>query len=383
MKYRKFVSADKKTELDISLLGFGCMRLPVIGDDMAKIDEAEAIRMIRYAIDHGVNYVDTAYMYHGETSEGVVGKALADGYRERVNLATKLAYWFCEKPEDMEKMLDEQLRRLGTDVIDFYLLHDIEGERWIQVKKWKMFDFLTEMKAKGKIRFAGFSCHGSTPAYFKEVLDAYPWDFTQIQLNYIDQEWQAGMEGYRYAAEKGVPLIIMEPLKGGKLTDSLPEAIQKTWAKLGASGKERTPAEWALRWAANLPGVMTILSGMSKMEQVQENVRVLADAEAGALTDRELAILDEVAAAYNKLIVYPCTACRYCLPCTSDIAIPMMMNYRNDWELYGHNPKLQAEFDMFVEKKPSACTECGKCERNCPQQLPIMQVMKEVSEIFE
>jgi len=383
MKYRKFVSADKKTELDISLLGFGCMRLPTIGDDMAKIDEVEAIRMIRYAIDHGVNYVDTAYVYHGGESENLVGKALADGYRERVNLATKLPYWLCEKPKDMEKLLDEQLKRLRTDTIDFYLLHDIEGERWIRVRKWKMFDFLMKMKAKGKIRFAGFSCHGSTPAYFKEVLDAYPWDFTQIQLNYIDQEWQAGMKGYRYAAEKGVPLIIMEPLKGGKLTDSLPEAIQKTWAQLGASGENRTPAEWALRWAANLPGVMTILSGMSAMEQVQENVRVLSDAEAGALTGRELAVLDEVAAAYNKLILYPCTACRYCLPCTSKIAIPVMMNYRNDWELYGHNQKLQEEFDMFVEVKPSTCTECGKCESNCPQQLPIIQVMKEVAEIFE
>ena len=382
MKYRKFLSADKNTELDISLLGFGCMRLPVIGGDMSKIDEAEAIRMIRYAIDRGVNYVDTAWMYHGGESEKVVGKALRDGYRERVYLATKLPFWLLKKPKEMEKTLDEQLRRLQTDYVDFYLLHDIEGSRIKTVKEWKMFDFLMKMKAKGKIRFAGFSCHGATPEYFIRLLDEHPWDFAQIQLNYIDQEWQAGMEGYRYAADKGVPIIIMEPLKGGKITDSLPEDIQQTWARLDAGETKRTPAEWALRWAANLPGVMTILSGMSAMPQVEENVRVLADAEAGALTDGELAILDEIADAYNKLILYPCTACRYCLPCTVKIDIPYLMSYRNDWELYGHNPKLRAEYASFVERKASLCTSCGHCEQACPQQLPVMKAMEEVAEIF-
>ncbi|MDR3305911.1 MAG: aldo/keto reductase [Clostridiales Family XIII bacterium] len=365
---------------DVSLLGFGAMRLPVIDGDATKIDEAEAIRMIRRAIDLGVSYVDTAYVYHGQTSEAVVGKALKDGYREKTLVATKMPFWIMKGPEEMAPTLDEQLKRLDVDFIDLYLLHDIEGGRWQTVRDWKMYEFLANAKAEGKIRFAGFSFHGESPAMFKEVLDAYPWDFCQIQLNYMDTHIQAGLEGYEYAAAKGVPIIIMEPLKGGKLTDTLPESVQRFWDTLP---QKRTPAEWALRWVANLPGVTTILSGMSTMAQVEENVRILSDADAGELTAEELDVIEKAAAEYRRLIAYSCTACKYCLPCTAGINIPLIMNLRNSWDLFDRNPKLKGEWKMFANPPASACIECGKCEPLCPQHLPIIQALKESAAIYE
>ncbi|MDR1797650.1 MAG: aldo/keto reductase [Clostridiales Family XIII bacterium] len=376
MKYRHFASAG----LDISLLGFGAMRLPTIGGDHAHIDEGEAIRMIRAAIDGGVNYVDTAYVYHGGMSEGVVGKALKDGYREKAYVATKLPYWAMQGPGEMEPALDLSLKRLDIDAIDFYLVHDISGDRWETVKQWGIFEFMARAKQQGKIRHIGFSCHGSSPDYFREVLDAYPWEFAQLQLNFLDKDTQAGVAGYEYAAGKGIPIIVMEPLKGGKLTDSLPESIRRRWDALGGG---RTPAEWALRWAANLPGVLTILSGMSTMAQVEENVRVLSDADAGGLSAAELKALDDLAAEYNRLITYACTGCRYCLPCTSGIEIPQVMDFVNNWAMFAQNPKLKNEYRMFLETKASACVACGKCEAECPQHLPIAEAMKQAAGIFE
>ena len=377
MKYRKFFAAD----MDVSLLGFGAMRLPVIDGDSSKIDEAEAIRMIRYAIDNGVNYVDTAYVYHREKGELLVAKALSDGYREKVLLATKMPFWRMSGPEDMGKMIDEQLAKLATDCIDMYLIHDIHGTNWDTVLEWKMWDFLVKQREAGKIRFIGFSFHGESAEEFKKVLDKYPWDFCQLQINYMDKDEQAGTEGFAHAVSKGVPVIIMEPLKGGKLTDVIHPSIQKYWDSLGS---DRTPAEWALRWAANLPGVLTILSGMSTMEQVEENIRVLSDADTGMLTEEELAVLDKVADEYRDLIAYPCTNCKYCMPCTADIDIPLMLHLRNMCEIYGNADKIKtSEYPFMVSVDASACTACGKCEDECPQHLEIIRAMRETVEIFE
>ena len=374
MNYRKFQAAG----MDVSLLGFGAMRLPTLGDQ--KVDEEEAIRMIRYAIDQGVNYVDTAYVYHGGQSETVVGKALADGYREKVLLATKMPTWILKAPEEMERVFNEQLERLGVDCIDMYLVHGIENNRWQRVKDWKVYDYLLKLREEGKIRFIGFSAHCESPADFKEILDEYPWDFCQLQVNYMDKDLQAGVEGFEYAVSKGVPIVVMEPLKGGKLTDVVPPSVSKYWEGLGS---DRTPAEWALRWVANLPGVLTILSGMSTMEQLEENLRVLSEADTGMMTEAELAAIDKAAETYNKLIVYQCTGCRYCMPCTAGIDIPSIMDFRNSCELYSKSAKLQFQFDFFLERKPSLCTACGKCEPECPQHLEIMKVMKETTELFE
>lgn len=334
MQYRSF----NKTGEKVSLLGTGTMRLPVTKD--GSIDEVLAISMIRKSIDKGVNYVDTAYMYHNGESEKVVGKALKDGYRERVLLADKMPVWMAKDEAGMKELFEEQFRRLEVDVIDMYLVHNISAPIWKLVQKYNLMTFLEEMKAKGRIKHIGFSFHDKLPV-FKEVIDSYPWDFCQIQLNYMDKEFQAGVEGLKYAASKNIPLVIMEPLKGGKLTDYLPRTVKELWQK---SDTKRTPASWAFRWVANFPEVMTILSGMSSMEQLDENLEILSDAKPVAMTKDELNLIDQVSAEYNNLIQYSCTDCKYCMPCPQKIQIPTGISYYNDWFLYEENPKIKRDY---------------------------------------
>ena len=257
------------------------MRLPQTADD--KIDEAEAIRIIRTAIDKGVNYVDTAYMYHNGESEKVLGKALKDGYREKVLLADKMPIWLAKDEASMKDIFEKQLRRLDTDCIDMYLVHNVTVPVWKRAKKLNLMPFLDEMKAQGKIKHLGFSFH-DTFEFFKEVLDDYPWEFCQIQLNYMDKDHQAGVQGLKYAAEKGLSVIIMEPLKGGRLTDAVPPTVQKLWDE---AGTKRTPAEWAFRWLANMPEVTVMLSGMSSMEQLSANIDTLSSDDINELAPDE------------------------------------------------------------------------------------------------
>lgn len=377
MKYRTF----SKTGEEISLLGFGTMRLPVIGGEDGNINEEEAIKMIRSAIDKGVNYVDTAYKYHEGNSEIVVGKALKDGYREKVFLADKMPIWLLRSEEDLETIFQDQLDKLNVDVIDFYLVHNITAPLWKRVLKYNVIEFLEKKKAEGKIKQLGFSFHDSLDL-FKEVVNHYPWDFCQIQLNYMDVEFQAGLQGLKYAAAKDIPVIIMEPLKGGKLTDILPESIEAYWEKAPV---KRTPAEWALRWVADFPEVLTILSGMHTAEQVEENMRILADAEPNSLTAEEQETIRKVSDEYNKLIQYSCTSCRYCLPCPVKIEIPSVISIYNNWFLYEGNDKVRGDFDMWIapDRAPSVCTTCRACEGHCPQHLPISDIMKKAAAIFE
>jgi predicted aldo/keto reductase-like oxidoreductase len=373
MNYRIFPKTGEK----ISLLGFGTMRLP---EADGQIDEAEAIRMIRYAIDNGVNYVDTAYMYHDGNSEVLVGKALKDGYREKVLVADKLHLLFAKEATDQQKILDEQLRRLDLPYIDMYLVHDIHEKLWERAKKYDTLRFMKEKQAEGVIKHIGFSFHGETSAFFREVIDAFPWDFCQIQLNYMDTELQAGVEGLKYAESKGIPVIVMEPLKGGKLTDVLPGPIQAYWDNIGT---DRTPAEWALKWVANFPAVLTILSGMSTFEQVEENIRILSNAEANGLTTEELAVIGKVAQEYNNLIPYSCTACKYCIPCPVKLNIPYIISLRNEATIYESPEKIAETVRAFVRPQPSACVACRECEEKCPQHLPIAEIMAESAQMFE
>lgn len=267
MQYRDFGKTGVKT----SILGFGAMRLPIVGEDVSQIDEEKAIEMIRYAIEHGVNYVDTAYPYHMGNSEKIVGKALKDGYREKVFLATKSPVWQVERHEDFERFLDQQLEKLQTDHVDMYLMHALDKERWEKIKALRFFEFFERAKAQRKIRFAGFSFHDKYPI-FKEIVDGYDgWDFCQIQLNYMDVNYQAGVRGLKYAASKGLAVVIMEPLKGGKLA-KLPQKVQDI---LKRSGKNWSAVEWSLRWLGNFPEVSVILSGMSTLEHVKENVEIM------------------------------------------------------------------------------------------------------------
>lgn len=372
MQYRTFNKIDIKT----SLLGMGAMRFPLNED--GSVNESEAIKIVRTAIDSGINYVDTAYGYHGGASEVIVGKALQDGYREKVILADKMPAWLAKDEEEMKQIFYTQLERLGVDYIDMYLVHNVNRGIWKRCQKFNVMDFLTEMKAQGKIKHIGFSFHDSLD-FFEEMLDAYPWEFCQIQLNYMDINHQAGVKGLKLAAEKGLGVIIMEPLKGGRLTDKIPPAIQEIWNE---AETKRSPAEWAFKWLAAKPEVTLMLSGMSSMEQLEANLEIFAKEDVAILTEQESALVEKVSDKYNQLIPYSCTGCEYCLPCPQKLDIPKILSYFNDWNVYEQNPSTKNEYSTWLVKHASDCIGCGACEENCPQSLPIAEAMKAASEAF-
>ncbi len=357
------------------------MRLPIIGGDTSNIDEPPAIEMIRYAIDHGVNYVDSAYGYHGGNSERLVGKALKDGYREKVKLATKMPTWLIQEYGDFDKYLDEQLGKLDTDRIDFYLLHGLNKSRWPNIKGLGITEWAEETIADGRIGHIGFSFHDDL-ATFKEIIDYYPgWEFCQIQLNYMDTEYQAGLEGLRYAAEKGLAVVIMEPIKGGKLAVTPPGDVQAVWDK---ADTKRTPAEWALQWVWNLPEVSVVLSGMSEMRHVEENVVYAGRSGVGSLTADELKLIDEAKNAYNRLGFVGCTACRYCMPCPQGVEIPEILGMYNEYYMSGQSDEVKEKYweKIGPEAHADQCVACGVCEEQCPQGLPISKFIREARRIF-
>lgn len=374
MQYRHFGKLNKKP----SLLGFGAMRLPVINGNNRGIDEQEAIRMIRYAIDNGVNYVDTAWPYHGEQSEIVVGKALKDGYREKVMLATKNPTWLINKAEDWDEYLDKQLQKLDTDSIDFYLQHCLDKEGWEKFRRFNLWDRAMAAKKSGKIKYFGFSFHDRYEV-FEDILDTYDWDFCQIQYNYLDTDYQAGLKGLKKAASKNIGVIVMEPLRGGKLVNGLPKNILD---KMDAYPVKRKPVEWALRWIANHPEVSTILSGMSTFEQVEENVRLcsMPDIVPNSLSSDELTFIEQLANEWKSMKLIGCTGCNYCMPCPNGVNIPGSFKIYN----YGHSAMADAEsvsrkdYKKFIDEKcdASLCVECGSCESACPQHLPIIETLK-------
>jgi predicted aldo/keto reductase-like oxidoreductase len=382
MLYRTF----GKTNEAVSVLGFGCMRLPTIGSDPTNIDEKKAIPMIRYAIDAGVNYVDTAYPYHGTgfthggASEPFVAKALKDGYRERVKLATKLPSWLIKTREDMDRYLNEQLDRLETDYIDFYLVHSLNAGTWPVLKEAGISDFLNAAMKDGRIKHAGFSFHDQV-GLFKEIVDYYDWSFCQIQYNYLDEEYQAGKEGLKYAAAKGLGITIMEPLRGGNLAN-LPQAANDILSQADVC---RTPAEWALRWVWNHPEVSVVLSGMTTMEQVVENVKVADAAMPLSLTAKELKLVDDVKNLFQERIRVNCTACSYCMPCPEGIHIPNCFSMYNDHYVFDGTPAAKQRYQIISKlgAPASKCVECGKCESHCPQSIPIREQLKHVSALFE
>lgn len=368
-----------KTGEKVSALGFGCMRLPTRDDQSIDVDEAT--RMLRFAIDNGVDYVDTAWGYHNGQSEPFVGSALQDGYRDKVNLASKLPSWLIKSREDMDYYLNEQLRRLRTDVIDFYLIHALNRRYWKNLKEHDIFEFMDSALASGRIRHIGFSFH-DTLDVFKEIIDSYGWEFCQIQYNFVDTEHQAGLEGLKYAAGKGIGVAVMEPLRGGKLATNVRDDILSIWT---SSGIDRTPAAWALRWVWNDPDVGVVLSGMSTMDQVRENIETAREASPYSMSSSELAIVDRVREEYKKRIKVSCTGCSYCMPCPSGVAIPTCFDFFNDAYMFDSIEDHKKAYLRSVKKenRASLCVECGRCEELCPQNIPIIEQLKEVSSLFE
>jgi len=379
LQYRKFGEISWKP----SALGFGAMRLPYEGDERGEIKENEAIEMIRWAIDNGVNYIDTAWPYHDGNSEELVGKALKDGYREKVKVATKLPSWDVEDSDDPDEILDKQLKRLDVGKIDFYLLHALSKKHWenYQSLDIDIFDWMKEKKEEDKIDYLGFSFHDDLDT-FKKIVDTYDWDLCQIQYNYLDQKFQAGREGLQYAADKGLGVIIMEPLRGGKLAKEPPESIKKIWDE---SEVDREPVEWALKWLWNQPEVSLVLSGMSELKQVKENVQYASESGIGTLSDKELKIVDKVAEEYREISPVECTGCDYCVPCPNDVSIPRNFRIYNQAKIYDEYQKYKEIWDekMKDESKASNCVRCGECIEKCPQNLEIMDLLEEVSEYFK
>lgn len=379
MKYRKFNNIDVKT----SILGFGAMRLPLIDGDYSKIDEKEAIKMIRHAIDNGVNYVDTAYPYHSGNSETLIGKVLKDGYREKVYLATKLPVGSLKEKEDMERIFNEQMKKLGVDYLDFYLLHAVNRNSWEIVKKLGVLDFIDKLKKEGKIKYAGFSFHDS-PDIFKQVLDAYDWDMCQLQFNYIDTETQAGMQSFLYAAEKNINIVVMEPLRGGDLVNNMPDELIEHF---NTAAIKRTPVEWAFRWLYNLPQIKLILSGMSTMGQVEENLMIFEDAQSECMNDEEDAIMERAMKIMKEKTAVPCTDCKYCLPCPHGVRIPMMFDIYNRYTRFSDKNAVLKQYKNWREREENKftadlCIDCGVCVEKCPQNIAIPERMKELDDIL-
>ena len=376
MKYRKFGSLD----WEVSVLGFGAMRLPLVGKDSSRVDEPEAIKMIRHAVDRGVNYVDTAYPYHEKVGEIVVGRALLDGYRQKVKLATKLPSWLVEKPDDFDRFLAEQLDKLQTDHIDFYLLHALNSTHWPKLRDLKVLDWAEKAITDGRIHHLGFSFHDEFEV-FKNIVDAYDnWALCQVQYNFMDIAYQAGTRGLLYAADKGLAVVVMEPLRGGQLTHKVPKSVSELWK---SAAVRRTPADWALQWIWNQAQVSVVLSGMTTMQQVVENLDSAERSDAGMLSEEELSLVEKVREEYRRLTPVPCTQCRYCLPCPNGVEIVDILNYYSDAVIYDNSGAPGFLYrNLPEEKQAHNCVECFECEEKCPQGIPISEYLKKAHELL-
>ncbi len=374
MHYRKQNNPD-----NLSILGFGCMRFPKKGNGF---DHEEIERELKYAVDNGVNYFDTAYIYPGNEEE--LGRALKNtGYRDMINIASKMPHYHMKSVQEAEKRFNEQLFRLGTDHIDYYLMHMLPDEKtWEALCQRGIDKWLEEKKKNGQIRNVGYSYHGSSEMFIK-ILNAYDWDFTQIQYNYLDENSQAGVRGLKAAAQKEIPVIIMEPLRGGRLVNGIPEKAKSMISD--ATGW--TAAEFGLKWLWNQPEVTTVLSGMNSMEMVKENIRIASETEENTLTEADMSTYEKVIQEIEKKVKVKCTGCAYCMPCPAGVDIPgcfkiynssYVDGYANAWREYFMCTAMKNEKSMA-----SLCRKCGKCETHCPQGIHIRDELTKVKRRFE
>lgn len=367
MEYVKY----GKTDMKVSRFGLGCMRFPS--------DESEAIKMVRYAIDNGVNYLDTAYMYND--SEVITGKALKDGYRNKTYIATKSPIWNINCYEDFEKYLDEELIRLGTDYVDVYLLHNLNHGHWEKVKKFDGLTFLDKMIQKGKIRHKAFSIHNTLDA-FKEIVDSFDWEMAQIQLNILDENQNIGVQGLKYASDKGMAAVIMEPLRGGFMLNNVPDEVNTI---LESYPEKRSLVEWCFRWLYNMPEVTMILSGASSMEQLKDSLRIFEGASSNVMTEEDQKLIRKIREAYEKNNSIGCTGCRYCMPCPKNVAIPEIFKLYNSYNLMKEHWVDRGTYRISIAPGGTGadkCVNCGACVSKCPQNLAIPELLKKVHTEF-
>ncbi len=385
MQYRTMPNSNDK----LSVLGYGCMRLPtrIGGSASSLIDKEKALKQIRYAIDNGVNYLDTAYPYHLGASESFLGEyVLKDGYREKVNIATKLPCFAINKKEKIEEIFNKQVQKLQVDCIDYYLLHSLDGNTWNKMLSYDIIDFMDRIKRQGKVRYMGFSFHGKRDE-FKKIVDEYNWDFAQVQYNILDENFQAGIEGIEYAHSKGLGIIVMEPLRGGSLVGKIPKQVQNLY---DSTAIKRSSADWALRWIWNHPAVTLVLSGMNQDEHIKENIKIASEVLPDSLTDSEIDIIDNVRDTYRSLMKVACTGCAYCMPCPADINIPSAFKNLNNYHMFS---KLEAKIShmrwagLQTEDGEShwtrTCLDCGKCEQACPQGIKVREEFEQVQNDLE
>ena len=377
MKMRKF----GKLGIESSAFGLGCMRFTnKVVDGETIVDEEKAIDIIRTAIDGGTTYMDTAYVYLGGKSEVVLGKALQDGYRDKVTIATKIPVDRVKEPADIDRILNEELTRLQTDHIDFWLMHGINKEKWEYAKTVGLPERFIELQQEGKIRYKCFSFHGPYEE-FEYIIKDYDWDMCQIQYNFMDINNQAGTKGLELAGSLGIPVVIMEGLLGGRLAKA-PDNVQAVY---DAFPVKRTPVEWAFRWLCNHPEVGTVLSGCTEVEQVEDNLRIFDTVEPGIMDEAELKLMDDVRAAYQSRTRVGCTGCRYCMPCPGGLDIPGIFAAWNESTLYNTDPKENWGLQRIIRENhgPENCLQCGACEAACPQSLPIIELMQQAVQELE
>jgi len=375
MKYRKL----GKIKSDLSVLGFGCMRFPTKNGN---IDTLKSEEMLLYGIEKGINYLDTAWPYHNGESESFLGEFLEKyKLRNRINLATKLPSWLVKNRRDMDDYFEKQLEKLKTDYFDFYLIHALNQRWWDNLKKSGVFDFMEKEVKRGRIKHIGFSFHDQYPVYEK-ILGDYDWDFNMIQLNFYDQDFQAGVKGYNLSEKKGIPVVAMEPLRGGKLVNSVPDEINSIYRE---SERIWTNSEWALNWVWNHKNINLLLSGMSSLEHVKQNIAAAEKAEADIFTENDFAIIDKSLKILKRKTKIDCTGCGYCVPCPERVDIPNLFGKYNDVHVFGNFDEAKKQYQMFVKKESWAinCTECGLCLEKCPQAINIPKELKNVKNLFE
>lgn len=376
MQYRKLCGEE------VSILGFGTMRFPIIDKDYKKIDEQKTEEMLDYTIENGVNYLDTAQPYHGGESEKFVGRYLKKrNLRNKILLATKLPAWLIKEEADFDKQFNEQLDKLQTDYFDFYLLHALNAKSWQNIKDLDVLEWCEKMKAKGKIKHIGFSFHDSY-SVFKKIVDSYDkWEFCQLQYNYMDLEFQAGEKGFRYAIKNNIEVIVMEPLRGGQLSKAPPPEIEKLWQKFP---QKRSYSDGALQWVWNKKEVPILLSGMTTIQHVKENIESANKAKIGIFSNEDIALFETIRKAYLKRSPFFCTTCKYCEPCPQGVSISSILGMYMMNIMYDDLKRSKMFYNFFVgeDNRADKCTECGECLVKCPQQIEIIKWLKESHKVL-